>query len=47
MIAAQAVGNKGRVTGIDIADKLLDRAKKKAASEGLSNVEYLVGDAKY
>jgi arsenite methyltransferase len=45
MAAAGAVGNTGRVTGIDIADKLLDMARAKATSAGLSNVEYRVGDA--
>lgn len=45
MAAARAVGNNGRVTGIDIADKMLEVARGKAASAGLSNVEYRVGDA--
>jgi ubiquinone/menaquinone biosynthesis C-methylase UbiE len=45
MAAARAVGDTGRVTGIDIADKLLDVAREKAASAGLPNVEYRVADA--
>lgn len=45
MAAARAVGNTGRVTGIDIADKMLDVARGKAASAGLPNVEYRLGDA--
>jgi len=45
MAAARAVGNTGRVIGIDIADKMLDVARGKAASAGLSNVEYRLGDA--
>jgi len=45
MAAAKAVGNNGRVIGIDIADKLLELARDKAASAGSSNVEYRVGDA--
>jgi ubiquinone/menaquinone biosynthesis C-methylase UbiE len=45
MAAARAVGKTGRVTGIDIADKMLDVARGKAASAGLSNVEYRLGDA--
>ena len=45
MAAARAVGDTGRVTGIDIADKLLDVAKEKAKSAGMPNVEYRVGDA--
>ena len=42
MAAAWAVGDAGLVTGIDIADKLLDVAREKAMSAGLSNVEYRV-----
>ena len=45
MAAAWAVGDTGRVIGIDIADKLLDVARDKSMSAGLSNVEYRVGDA--
>jgi ubiquinone/menaquinone biosynthesis C-methylase UbiE len=45
MAAAKAVGNNGRVIGIDIADKLLELALDKATSAELSNVEYHVGDA--
>lgn len=45
VMAARAVGEKGRVIGVDIADKMLDVARRKAASAGLSNVEYRVGDA--
>jgi ubiquinone/menaquinone biosynthesis C-methylase UbiE len=45
MAAAQAVGDNGRVTGIDIATKMLDIAKKKIVSTGLANVEYRVGNA--
>lgn len=32
------------VLGIDIADKIIDEANKKAISESLNNVEYKVGD---
>lgn len=44
-IAAKALESKGKIIGIDIADKLLDIARKKAASAGLSNVEYRIGNA--
>jgi ubiquinone/menaquinone biosynthesis C-methylase UbiE len=44
-IAAKALESNGRIIGIDIADKLLDIARKKAASAGLSNVEYHIGNA--
>jgi ubiquinone/menaquinone biosynthesis C-methylase UbiE len=45
MAAALVVGKSGRVTGIDIDDKMLDIAKQKAESASLTNVEYHVGDA--
>jgi ubiquinone/menaquinone biosynthesis C-methylase UbiE len=45
MAAARAMGNTGKVTGIDIAEKMLDVARAKAKSAGLSNVEYRLGDA--
>ncbi|UCC16299.1 MAG: class I SAM-dependent methyltransferase [Dehalococcoidales bacterium] len=44
MKAARIVGENGRVTGIDIADKLLDIARQKAASYGLMNIDYREGD---
>jgi ubiquinone/menaquinone biosynthesis C-methylase UbiE len=45
MAAAKASGDSGKVVGIDIAEKLLDVARKKAGAAGLANVEYRVGDA--
>ncbi|MGD0794503.1 MAG: methyltransferase domain-containing protein [Dehalococcoidales bacterium] len=45
MAAARAVGDKGRVAGVDIADKMLDIARKKTVAAGLSNVDYRPGDA--
>jgi len=45
MPAARVVGDMGKVIGIDVADKLLEVARAKADSAGLSNVEYRVGDA--
>jgi ubiquinone/menaquinone biosynthesis C-methylase UbiE len=45
MPAARVAGDTGRVIGIDISDKMLDVARKKATSEGLSNIEYRVGNA--
>jgi ubiquinone/menaquinone biosynthesis C-methylase UbiE len=43
--AAKVVGNAGEVFGLDIADKMLDIAKEKTHLAGLSNVEYVVGNA--
>lgn len=45
MAAARIVDETGKVIGIDVADKLLNIAREKAISEGLSNVEYQIGDA--
>lgn len=42
--AAIAVGPTGRVVGIDLADRLLDRARDKAHRQSLSNVEFRRGD---
>lgn len=45
MAAARVVGETGRVTGVDIADRLLDVAREKAKKAGLENVDYIKGDA--
>lgn len=45
MAAERVVGGNGLVVGIDISYDMLDVAKEKAASAGLSNVEYHLGDA--
>ena len=42
--AAIAVGPTGPVIGVDLADRLLDRAREKARRQGLSNVEFRQGD---
>lgn len=42
---AELVGSDGRVVGIDCVDAFLAEARKDAASKGLSNVEFLRGDA--
>jgi ubiquinone/menaquinone biosynthesis C-methylase UbiE len=42
--AAQKVGPEGFVLGIDLAEKLLERARSKATKHGLLNVEFRVGD---
>jgi ubiquinone/menaquinone biosynthesis C-methylase UbiE len=43
--AAGMVGDTGHVTGIDIADKLLDVAVEKTGAAGLTNADYRVMDA--
>jgi ubiquinone/menaquinone biosynthesis C-methylase UbiE len=42
--AAIAVGPTGSVIGVDLADRLLDRARDKARRQGLSNAEFRQGD---
>ena len=42
--AAEAVGPRGPVLGIDLAEKLLERARSKAAERGLRNAEFRTGD---
>ena len=42
--AARRVGPEGAVVGIDFAEEMVARAKAKAASAGLSNVELQVAD---
>jgi ubiquinone/menaquinone biosynthesis C-methylase UbiE len=42
--AAHRVGPEGHVTGVDLAEKLLDLGRAKAASQGLQNIEFCLGD---
>jgi len=42
--AAQAVGPQGSVLGVDLAARLLERARRKATARGLTNVEFRLAD---
>jgi len=42
--AARVVGRNGFVTGVDLSARLLDRARAKAKSRGLTNIEFRVAD---
>ena len=42
--AAQAVGKNGIVLGVDLASRLLERARTKALAAGLDNVEFRLAD---
>lgn len=44
LLAAQAVGSKGSVHGIDLAEHMLDTARRKASSLMLSNISFQTGD---
>jgi ubiquinone/menaquinone biosynthesis C-methylase UbiE len=43
--AALAVGPDGQVTGLDVADPLLELARSRAAEQGLENIEFRHADA--
>ncbi len=45
LLAAQTVGPSGSVIGIDLADRMLDVARRKASSLALTNVTFRTGDA--
>lgn len=42
--AAATVGSAGHVTGIDVAEKMLKRARAKAKARGLGNVTFALAD---
>jgi len=45
LAAARRVGPSGHVVGVDMTDAMLERARAAAATEKLSHVEFLRGDA--
>jgi enediyne biosynthesis protein CalE5 len=44
LLAAQAVGDAGAVVGLDLADRMLAVARRKAAGLGLSNITFQTAD---
>jgi ubiquinone/menaquinone biosynthesis C-methylase UbiE len=42
--AAEAVGPDGSVVGVDLSDRLLERARTKASGRGLMNVDFIEAD---
>ncbi|NOU11923.1 MAG: methyltransferase domain-containing protein [Nitrospira sp.] len=44
LLAAQTVGPSGNVTGIDLAEQMLEAARRKATSLKLSNITFTTGD---
>ncbi len=44
LLAAQVVGPRGRVIGIDLAERMLAAAERKTARLGLTNVSFRTGD---
>lgn len=45
LVAAQMVGPEGHVTGIDMTPEMLAKARGAAAALGMSNVEFVEGEA--
>jgi arsenite methyltransferase len=45
LIAAQTVGEHGRVTGIDMTPEMLDKARAAAAQAGVANLEFVEAEA--
>ncbi|MGI8553765.1 MAG: class I SAM-dependent methyltransferase [Dehalococcoidia bacterium] len=47
LAAAPLVGPAGSVAGIDLAEELLDQARRKAGDAGLTNITFQAGDAEH
>jgi arsenite methyltransferase len=47
LIAAQMVGETGRVTGIDMTPEMLAKARAAATEIGVTNVEFVEGEAEH
>lgn len=45
LLGAQTVGAAGSILGIDLAERMLEAARRKAASLKLSNISFQTGDA--
>jgi arsenite methyltransferase len=45
LIAAQMVGDNGHVTGVDMTPEMLGKARSAAAAMGVTNVEFVEGEA--
>jgi len=43
-LAARAVGDSGRVIGVDMTPEMLSKARKNATKAGLNNVEFRLGE---
>jgi ubiquinone/menaquinone biosynthesis C-methylase UbiE len=45
LLGAQTVGSQGSMIGMDLAEQMLDVARRKATALGLANVTFRMGDA--
>ena len=46
-LAAQAVGDTGRVIGVDMTAEMIDRARANALADGVENVEFRLGEIEH
>lgn len=46
-LAAKAVGEKGRVIGVDMTPEMIDKARQNAEKAGFSNVEFRLGEIEH
>lgn len=44
-IASKKVGEKGKIYGLDMTPKMIEKAKENASKAGITNVEYILGEA--
>jgi len=44
ILAAKKVGSKGKVIGIDMTEKMVERARSNAKKQDITNVEFLLGE---
>ncbi len=44
ILAAEKVGEKGKIIGVDITEEMVEKAKENAKKRGVENVEFLVGE---
>lgn len=44
ILAAQKVGEKGKVIGVDMTEEMIEKAKENAKKQGVKNVEFLLGE---
>ena len=44
ILAAQRVGSKGKVIGVDMTEEMIDKARENAKKYNITNVEFLLGE---
>lgn len=44
ILAAKKVGEAGKVIGVDMTEEMVEKARKNAESQGIKNVEFLLGE---